>query len=145
MNRTELFNAQSHILDISKAFDKVWHDGLLFKLRKYGITSNLLTWFKSYLSNRKQRVINEGFKSNCEDTLAGVPQGSVLGPYLFLLYINDIVRDLNCNIRLFADDTSLCTVYENENSIKLLEKDLKKNAKYEESWCIILNPTKTNQ
>ena len=129
--------------DISKAFDKVWHDGLLFKLRKYGITSNLLTWFKSYLSNRKQRVINEGFKSNWEDTLAGVPQGSVLGPYLFLLYINDIVRDINCNIRLFADDTSLYTVYENENSIKLLEEDLKKIAKYAESWCIILNPTKT--
>ena len=129
--------------DISKAFDKVWHNGLLFKLRKYGIISNLLTWFKSYLSNRKQRVINEGFKSNWEDTLAGVPQGSVVGPYLFLLYINDIVRDINCNIRLFADDTSLYTVYENENSIKLLKEDLKKIAKYAESWCIILNPTKT--
>ena len=129
--------------DISKAFDKVWHDGLLFKLKKYGITNNLLSWFKSYLSNRKQRVITEGFKSNWENTLAGVPQGSVLGPYLFLIYINDIVKDINCNIRLFADDTSLFTVFENNNSIKLLEEDLKKIAQFAESWCIILNPTKT--
>ena len=123
--------------DIGKAFDKVWHDGLLFKLKKYGITNNLLSWFKSYLSNRKQRVITEGFKSNWENTLAGVPQGSVLGPYLFLIYINDIVKDINCNIRLFADDTSLFTVFENNNSIKLLEEDLKKIAQFAESWCII--------
>ena len=75
---------------------------------------SLKIWFKSYLSNRKQRVITEGFKSNWENTLAGVPQGSVLGPYLFLIYINDIVKDINCNIRLFADDTSLFTVFESK-------------------------------
>ena len=129
--------------DISKAFDKVWHDGLLFKLRKIGIKNNLLSWFNSYLSNRKQRVITEGFSSNWENTQAGVPQGSVLGPYLFLIYINDIVQNINCNIRLFADDTSLFTVFENDDSIKLLEEDLKKIAKFCEDWCIILNPTKT--
>ena len=72
--------------------------------------NNLLSWFKRYLSNRKQRVITEGFSSNWENTQAGVPQGSVLGPYLFLIYINDIVQNINCNSRLFADDTSLFTV-----------------------------------
>ena len=91
--------------DVSKAFDKVWHDGLLFKLKKYGIQGNLFEWFTSYLSDRKQRVHNEGFSSTWADTLAGVPQGSVLGPYLFLLYINDIVDNIQSNIRLFADDT----------------------------------------
>ena len=129
--------------DISKAFDKVWHDGLIYKLRKCGITNNLLSWFRSYLANRKQRVITEGFHSNWENTEAGVPQGSVLGPYLFLIYINDIVKDINCNIRLFADDTSLFTVFENNDSIKLLEEDLLKITKFAEDWCIILNPTKT--
>ena len=130
--------------DISKAFDKVWHDGLLFKLKEYGITNNLLSWFKSYLSNRKQRVITEGFISNWENTLAGVPQGSVLGPYLFLIYINDIVKDINCNIRLFADDTSLFTVFENNNSIKLLEEDLKKLPNLRSHGVSYLTPQKQN-
>ena len=70
-------------------------------------------------------MITEGFSSNWENTQAGVPQGSVLGPYLFLIYINDIVQNINCN-RVFADDTSLFTVFENDDSIKLLEEDLKK-------------------
>ena len=129
--------------DISKAFDKVWHDGLLYKLKKYGIDGNLFTWFESYLSNRKQRVINEGQKSTWEDTQAGVPQGSVLGPYLFLLYVNDIVENVKCNIRLFADDTSLFTVIENADSITLLDEDLYNIAKWSDQWCIILNPSKT--
>lgn len=129
--------------DISKAFDKVWHDGLLFKLKKYGISGKLFSWFKSYLSNRKQRVINEGQKSTWENTLAGVPQGSVLGPYLFLLYVNDIVEKVKCNIRLFADDTSLFTVIENADSIKLIDTDLYNIAKWADEWCIMLNPSKT--
>ncbi|MCG8048538.1 MAG: reverse transcriptase domain-containing protein [Candidatus Thiodiazotropha endolucinida] len=129
--------------DVSKAFDKVWHDGLLHKLQKYGIGGNLLEWFKSYLSDRKQRVINEGYKSQWDATSAGVPQGSVLGPYLFLLYINDIVDSIQCNIRLFADDTSLFTVVENNNSIKLLNEDLQSIAQWANQWCITLNPVKT--
>ena len=84
--------------DISKAFDKVWHEGLIYKLSKYGIDGSLINWFKSYLSDRKQRVVNEGYKSQWEHTSAGVPQGSVLGPYLLLIYINDIVDNINCNI-----------------------------------------------
>ena len=90
-------------------------------------------------------MINEGFKSNLEDTLAGVPHGSVLGPYLFLLYLNDIVCDINCNIRLFADDTFLYTVYENENSIKLLEEDLKKLQSMPSHGASYQTPQKPNQ
>ena len=129
--------------DVSKAFDKVWHTGLLFKLKKYGIGGNILNWFTSYLSNRKQRVFNEGFYSTWKDTAAGVPQGSVLGPYLFLLYVNDIVDNIESNIRLFADDTSLFTVIDNDDSLNVLTEDLHNIALWAQDWCIILNPSKT--
>ena len=93
--------------DISKAFDRVWHAGLLLKLEAAGVTGEVLTWFKSYLSHRKQRSVLPAAVSDWLFLNAGVPQGSILGPLLFLLYINDIVLNIGSNIRLFADDTSL--------------------------------------
>ena len=74
-------------LDISKAFDKVWHKGLLYKLKSVGIRGALLSWFESYLSNLQQRVVLHGQSSDWRQIEAGVPQGSVLGPLLFLIYI----------------------------------------------------------
>ena len=74
-------------LDISKAFDKVWHAGLLRELEALGVRSPLLQWFESYLRNRKQRVVIEGQRSDWRTINSGVPQGSVLGPLLFLIYI----------------------------------------------------------
>ena len=96
--------------DISKAFDRVWHAGLLLKLEAAGVTGQVLEWFKSYLTNRKQRVVLPGAVSDWIFIHAGVPQGSILGPLLFLVYINDIVLDIGSNIRLFADDTSVYIV-----------------------------------
>ena len=93
--------------DISKAFDRVWHRGLLHKLSSIGIKGNVLRWFSSYLSKRSQRVVINGQASTWINVQAGVPQGSILGPLLFLPYINDIVNETNSNTRLFADDTSL--------------------------------------
>ena len=98
---------------ISKAFDKVWHSGLIFKLESAGINGNLLQWFQDYLSNRYQKVIIPGGSSDLCALRAGVPQGSVLGPLLFLIYINDIVSDIESDINLFADDTSLIKIVEN--------------------------------
>lgn len=98
--------------DISKAFDRVWHKGLLFKLRSIGISNDLIAWFSNYLSNRQRRVCIKKCYSSWKNVTAGVPQGSILGPTLFLIYINDIVKDIGANIRLFADDTSLYVIVE---------------------------------
>ena len=84
----------------------------LHKLRAAGVSGEDLAWFQSYLSNRKQRVVLPGGTSNWVFIRAGVPQGSILGPLLFLLYINDIVIDIGSNIRLFAHDTSLYIIVE---------------------------------
>ena len=93
--------------DQSKAFDRVWHQGLLYKLECIGITGDLLSWFRSYLHNREQRVIIHGSSSKWGRIPAGVPQGAVLGPLAFFIYINDITENIKSNIKLFADDTSL--------------------------------------
>ena len=115
-------------LDISKAFDKVWHEHLLFNLQQNGIWGELITLIKDFLSCRKQRVVLNGQHSSWPDVKAGiVPQGSILGPLLFLTYINDLPDDLNSNVKIFADDTSLFSVAHNiTDSAKLLNSDLSK-------------------
>ena len=96
--------------DVSKAFDRVWHKGLLCKLRAAGISDSLFSWLCSYLSERRQRVILPGTQSDWNYIYARVPQESILGPLLLLLYINDITNDIDSNIILFADDKSLFLV-----------------------------------
>ena len=93
--------------DVSKAFDRGWHKGLIFKLKQYCINGSLLNWISDYLSNRSQRVVIRSCTSSSLPVKAGVPQGSVLGPLLFLIYVNDIVDSLLSLTRLFADDSSL--------------------------------------
>ena len=94
-------------LDISKAFDRVWHDGLLHKLKSYGISGQIFGLISSFLSNRRLRIVLDGKSSQEYLVNAGVPQGSFLGPTLFLLYINDLPDDVICNIAIYADDTAL--------------------------------------
>ena len=95
--------------DISKAFDRVWHAGLLHKLNSYGISGQIFGLICSFLSNRQLRVILDGKSSQEYPVNAGVPQGSILGPTLFLLYINDQPDDVICDIAIYADDTTLCS------------------------------------
>ena len=114
-------------LDISSAFDKVWHKGLLAKLEQIGICDAVLTLLKSYLSDRKQCVVVDGVKSPFLDINAGVPQGSRLGPLLFIIYINDIVNDLESDILVFADDCSLlASGCDPTQTAEQLNKDLEK-------------------
>jgi len=80
--------------DISKAFDRVWHSGLLFKIKQPGIRGDLFTWIENYLSNRQQQVLVGKSQSRSNRMSAGVPQGSVLGPLLFLVFVNDITENL---------------------------------------------------
>ena len=130
--------------DISKAFDRVWHKGLLYKLKKYGIKGNLLRWFENYLLDRQQRVVINGSESPWIGIKAGVPQGSILGPLLFLVFINDIVSDINCNIRLFADDTTLYLIVDDPlDASRLINNDLEKIHKWSIDWLVTFNPQKT--
>lgn len=130
--------------DISKAFDRVWHKGLLFKLKEAGIDSSLLQWISSYLSNRKQRVIIPGGSSNWIPIQAGVPQGSILGPLLFLIYINDIVLNINSTVRLFADDTSLYLIVDDPvTTARCLNLDLDVIHQWAERWLVKFNAAKS--
>ena len=94
-------------LDFQKAFDKVPHRRLLNKLRGYGISSKISNWIENFLSNRQQQVVVNGSTSKWIQVTSGIPQGSVLGPILFVIYINDIAEQLESEIYLFADDTNL--------------------------------------
>ena len=93
--------------DLSKAFDVINHKILLHKLNNYGLRGKINAWFQSYLSDRTQYVEIGGTKSNSQQIRCGVPQGSILGPLLYLIYVNDIHKSCNCNILSFADDTTL--------------------------------------
>ena len=130
--------------DISKAFDRVWHKGLLFKLNSVGICGSLLSWFTDYLDSRKQRVVLPGVNSNWSSLKSGVPQGSILGPLLFLLYINDIVENINSSIRLFADDTSLYIIVDDPiEAASQLNSDIEKVHEWATKWLVTYNPTKS--
>ena len=121
-----------------------WHVGLLHKLRAAGVTGEILNWFNNYLSDRKQRVVLPGAVLDWLFIRAGVPQGSILGPLLFLLYINDIVTDIGSNIRLFADDTSLYIVVDDpSDAANCLNTDLDKISRWAATWLVSFSPAKT--
>ena len=132
--------------DISKAFDRVWHKGLIFKLKQNGICGQLLSWIENYLSDRSQRVFIGSSYSRPERILAGVPQGSVLGPplFFFLVYVNDIDESLLSVVRVFANDTSLaCTTSNTAGLQSILNHDLDIITKWSKQWLVTFNAAKT--
>lgn len=130
--------------DVSKAFDRVWHKGLIFKLKQLGIDGELLAWISNYLYNRQQRAVIKSCKSDYKRTNAGVPQGSVLGPLLFLIYVNDISESLLSLTRLFADDSSLfysaTSIFDIEG---IINSDLQVLTNWAKQWLVNFNPLKT--
>ena len=135
------------MVDFRKAFDLVDHQILLRKLQSYKCSDICLSWFKSYLSNRTQRVALNNEMSDSSEINCGAPQGSILGPLLFLLFINDLPLSLNdttCCVDLFADDT---TIYEEQYDISTLRTSLQKSLNCLNEWCrqngMVLNTLKT--
>ena len=129
---------------MSRAFDKVWHEGLLHKLKQNGIDRNLLKLLSNYLSNRKQRVVLNGETSDWAPIHSGVPQGSVLGPLLFLIFINDLEVGIVSQIKFFADDTSLYSVVKDpEISARELNHDLLIISHWAKQWKMSFNPDPT--
>ena len=128
-------------LDISKAFDKVWHDGLIYKLQMYGIGDPLLSLLRDFLRDRLQRVVLNGKESTWEQILAGVPQGSILGPLLFLIYINDLPDGLESMVKIFADDTSIFSTVDNPTvCADRLNRDLGRIKEWARQWKMSFNP-----
>ena len=143
---TESLEVRAVFLDVSKAFDKVWHAGLIFKLEQNGVSGSLLKLFQNYLSDRKQRVVLNGSYSEYSSIESGVPQGSVLGPLLFLIYINDLERNIKSNIKFFADDTMLFSIVNDpEISANELNHDLDIIHKWAYEWKLEFNPDPTKQ
>ena len=124
-NRNSGLSTDVVFLDFSKAFDSVPHERLLLKLHSYGIRDPLLSWVRSFLTNRQQRVVVRGSYSSWTPVLSGVPQGTVLGPVLFIIYINDITRNLTSQCKLFADDMKVYKVLRNtDEDMHVLQQDL---------------------
>ena len=140
------YEVRGVFLDISKAFDKVWHNGLIYKLKQNRVSGNLLNLIIDFLEARKQRVVLNGQCSSWASVKAGVPQGSILGPLFFLIFINDLSSNLVSNPKLFADDTSLFSVVQDITlSAKNLNDDLKKINKWVFQWKMSFNPDPNKQ
>ena len=135
---------------LSKAFDRVWHASLLHKLKYYGISGQIFGLISSFLSNRQLQVVLDGKSSQEYPVNAGVPQGSILGPTLFLLYINDLPDDVICNIAIYADDTTLYSkcnqasdLWQQLELASELESDLRDTVDWGRKWLVDFNAGKT--
>ena len=129
-------------MDFSKAFEKKNQSLLLHKLQRYGVQGTTNTWIANFLNNRRQAVVVSGTSSHFVNVMSGVPQGSVLGPCLFLAYINDMPEKLLALARLFADDTAVYKTISNGYDQAQLQEDLQRLADWEERWDMEFHPAK---
>ena len=140
------FEVRGIFLDMSKTFDRVWHEGLLFKLKRLGLPGKYYGLINSFLRNRHQTVVLNGQSSKWSSIKAGVSQGSILGPLFFLVYINHLPNGLLSNPKLFADDISIFTVVKDHlNSSNKLNDDLSKISQWAYQWKMSFNPDVTKQ
>jgi hypothetical protein len=131
-------------LDLTKAFDTVPHNLMLMKLENYGVNGSLLAWFTSYLSGRQQRVVVDGFYSDWLPVTSGVPQSSILGPLLFLVYVNDTPDYIqqNSSIALYADDSKLFRSIKQQTDYTFLQSDLDSLYHWSQDWAMSFSSTK---
>ena len=126
-------------LDFQKAFDKVPHQRLILKLKSHGMGDSIINWIEQWLTARRQRVVVDGEVSSWKSVLSGVPQGSVLGPILFLVYIDDLEEGVTGNILKFADDTKLFRKTKEIGDKKKLQDDIDKLVRWSEKWQMLFN------
>ena len=129
-------------LDIQKAFDTVPHKRLMMKLEAYGIKGKILDWIRSFLSNREQCVKVNGTISDTSEVSSGVPQGSVLGPTLFVIYINDLPESVQSNILLYADDSKLFRAVRGYEDTQMFQQDLSAMEEWSKKWLLKFHPEK---
>ena len=129
-------------LDFKKAFDTVPHKRLLKKLQSFGITGNVLKWIKDFLSGRHQRVVVNGTFSKWKPVLSGIPQWSVLGPVLFIIFINDLPEVDKCYCKIFADDTKLYKAISCSHDQQMLQLDLFQCYDWSDDWLLLFNVLK---
>ena len=135
---------QGVFLDVSAAFDKCWHSGLLAKLAQIKVEDSCHDLFKSYLSDRRQFVMVDSCKSSIKEVEAGVPQGSRLGPLLWILFVNDISDNLESEVMIFADDTCLfASAKDPAETVQILNRDLVKIGDWAHKWKVLFNPGKS--
>ena len=130
------------LLDFQKAFDNVPHEKLLIKLQQYGITGQLHRWINSFLSNRSQTVVLEGAKSEEIKVSSGVPQGSVPGPILFTIFINDLPRVVDSQVQLFAEDCITYRPVSKSEDAEYLQADINSLINWAEEWSMVFHPDK---
>ena len=129
-------------LDFSKAFDKVPHKRLLYKIESHGISGNVAAWIGEWLCDHKQQVVLNGKFSRLQDVLSGVPQGSVLGPILFLIFVNDIDTVVSSHIQKFADDCKVYRSVPTAEDIAILQQDINNLWQWSKDWQMLFNVKK---
>ena len=135
-------NIDTVFLDFQKAFDSVPHERMMVKLEAYGITGEYKNWIRDFLKNRRQRVVVGKEKSEWEIVKSGIPQGSVLGPLMFVIFINDLPDAVSSTIKIFADDTKIYRKVNNDEDREILQNDINKLQEWAQTWQLHFNASK---
>ncbi len=145
ITKSQLLVVPIHNLCPVRGSHKVPHNRIIVKLQNYKIEGQILNWIKDFLKDRTQRVVTNGQQSDWQKVSSGIPQGSVLGPILFLIYINDFPEMMTCCIQLFADDSKLYTVVNNVQQSEELQKNILQAEKWADLWQMQFNASKCKQ